>query len=324
MEKTEDVKRVVEEVEAAGATDVDTEYVAEKLAKLKTFRVTGIEAIRSVVSGILSSQGIKRAKGVARTNPLLSVEQIDAPDVWCNIRVKVTQLWDSDKDSIRQIGLLGDETGVMKFVSWEKANLALLEVDKCYSIENVVTNEYDERFSVAFTKNTRIMPIDEDLEIGFATVEYSGILVSVQKGSGLIKRCVLCNRAMQHGECKEHGRIEGVHDLRIKAVLDNGITTKNVLLSRERTEELTGINMEDAVAMATEALDAEVVAEQMSRAIMMREYEVSGQDMNGTILSTRIVETNNPILKEDVESLLKEARFNEPRVDDFRKKMLEV
>ncbi|RLD18004.1 MAG: hypothetical protein DRI69_11120 [Bacteroidetes bacterium] len=303
------IKRIIEEAEGLGAIEVDAAYVDEKLAKLRMFKVVGSEAERSVVSGILRAQGIKRPKGQGgrTTNQLLTVDRIDAADVWCNIRVKVTQLWDSDKDSIRQIGLVGDETGVMKFVSWEKADLQMIEADKCYSIENVVTNEYDGRFSVAFTKNTKIAGIEEDIVVGFTTSEYSGHMVQIQNGSGLIKRCAICNRAMQHGTCKEHGTAKNIQDLRIKAVLDNGVTTKNILLNRERTEALTGITMDAAIAMAREALDAGVVSEQIEAMLLMKEYEVSGQDMGDTILVESISEVNAAVTKEEIEALLKEV-----------------
>lgn len=303
------IKRVIEEAEGLGAKEIDAAYVDEKLAKLRQFKVVGSEAERSVVSGILRVQGIKRPKNKDGHTPneLLTVDRITAEGVWCNIRVKVTQLWDSDKDSIRQIGLVGDETGVMKFVSWEKSDLVMIEVDKCYSIENVVTNEYEERFSVAFTKNTKITSIDEDIVVGFTTSEYTGNVVKVQPGSGLIKRCPMCNRAMQHGTCKEHGAVDGTHDLRIKAVLDNGTSTKNILLNRERTEALTGITLDDAISKAREALDAAVVQDEIEKMIITKEYSVSGQDMGDTILIESIAECNELVTVEDVEKLLKEV-----------------
>lgn len=306
----ETVNKVITEAEAIGAKDIDVKYVEEKLAALKRFKVVGSEAVRSVVSGILRSQGIKRPKGNGgghKSNELVTVDEIDEADQWINLRVKVVDLWHSEHDSIKQIGLVGDETGVIKFVSWAKADLAEIEKDKCYSIENVVTNEYEERFSVAFTKNTTITEIAEDIVVGFTTSEFTGVMVAVQNGSGLIYRCSICNKAMQKGTCKEHGKVDGVHDLRIKGVLDDGINVQGVLLNRERTEALTGITLEAAVAMAQEALDAEVVAERMQGMLIGQYYTATGQDMGDTILVESIYAIDKPVTKEMIEALLKEA-----------------
>lgn len=305
----ETVIRIIAEAEAIGAKDIDVKDVEEKLAALKRFKVIGLEAERSVVSGILRAQGLKRPKGEggSRSNELVTIDRITEADRWINLRVKVVDLWHSDHDSIKQIGLVGDETGAIKFVSWEKANLAALEKDKCYSIENVVTNEYEERFSVAFTKNTTITEISEDIEVGFVTSEFTGIMVAVQNGSGLIYRCSICNKAMQKGVCKEHGKVDGVHDLRIKGVLDDGIKVQSVLLNRERTETLTGITLEDAIAMAQEALDADVVMERMRDMLIGQYYTAAGQDMGDTILVESVSAIDTPVTKEEIETLLKEA-----------------
>ncbi len=306
----ETVNKVITEAEAIGAKDIDVKYVEEKLAALKRFKVVGSEAVRSVVSGILRSQGIKRPKGNGgghKSNELVTVDEIDEADQWINLRVKVVDIWHSEHDSIKQIGLVGDETGVIKFVSWAKADLVEIEKDKCYSIENVVTNEYEERFSVAFTKNTTITEISEDIVVGFTTSEFTGVMVAVQNGSGLIYRCSICNKAMQKGTCKEHGKVDGVHDLRIKGVLDDGIKVQGVLLNRERTEALTGITLEAAITMAQEALDAEVVAERMQGMLIGQYYIVTGQDMGDTLLVESISAIDKPVTKEEIEALLKEA-----------------
>jgi len=57
--------------------------------------------------------------------------------------------------------------------------------------------------------------------------------VDVQSGSGLIKRCPECNRALVKGACGEHGKVEGVYDLRIKAVLDDGEKVQDILMNRK-------------------------------------------------------------------------------------------
>jgi len=45
----------------------------------------------------------------------------------------------------------------------------------------------------------------------------------------IIKRCPECNRQTKSGACAEHGKVEGIYDLRIKAVCDNGIEIRELL-----------------------------------------------------------------------------------------------
>jgi len=65
--------------------------------------------------------------------------------------------------------------------------------------------------------------------------------------------------ALVKGACGEHGKVEGVYDLRIKAVLDDGEKVQDILMNREITEAFTGITLDKAKEMATEALDQGVV-----------------------------------------------------------------
>lgn len=302
-----DVRGVIDEAEGLGAKDIDPTYVRETLAAMRKFKVSPEEAHIGVVNNILRVQGIKRPKTRGGPNQLVEIATIDAPDKWVNLRIKVTQLWDSGHDSIRQIGLIGDETGVIKFVSWEKADLVLIEADKCYNVENVVTNEYEGTYSVAFTKNTKIIEISEDIAVGFVEKTVSGVLVTLQEGSGFITRCPTCEWAMQGGVCKEHGAVKGVPDLRLKMVIDNGYVAANVLLNREMTEKITGITLDEAKAMATEAFDANVVAAKMADMLVGREYDVIGQAVGSTTLATDVKIVDTPPTKQEIDALLQEA-----------------
>jgi replication factor A1 len=304
----EQVQRVIAEAEGLGATDIDAAYVQDQLDKLQNrFKVIRSEAERSVVSSILRNQSIKRPKGKGESNTLLTVGLIDAPDRWINMRIRVVDIWNSDSDSINQVGLVGDESGTIKFVSWKKSDLKPIEKDKCYSIENVVTDEYEGRFSVKFTKNTKIAEIDDDIEVEYATAEFTGILVDIQGGSGLIKRCPACNRALAAGVCVDHGAVDGVYDLRIKGVLDDGIKTVRALFNADRTTQLTGIDLDAAIALATDALDMNVVGEQMSDALISKEFVVTGSDMGDTILVESVKEITGTVSKEDIKALLAEV-----------------
>jgi replication factor A1 len=75
---------------------------------------------------------------------------------WYNIEVKVIQLWDNEHPTIRQVGIVGDDTGIVKFVAWEKSNLPLVEIEGNYKINKVVVSVYEDRVQISLNSNTTI------------------------------------------------------------------------------------------------------------------------------------------------------------------------
>ena len=103
-----------------------------------------------------------------------------------------------------------------------------------------------------------------------------GNLLEVRDGSGLIQRCPECNRVIQKGQCRTHGSVDGVDDLRVKAILDDGTGAVTVVLDDELTSEVYGGGIEDALEEARDAIDQEAVADTIREKIVGREYRVRG------------------------------------------------
>ncbi len=215
---------------------------------------------------------------------LIAIDDINQSGQWINLHAKVVQLWESEHESIDQVGLVGDETGTIKFVKWAKSELPALVEGKSYSFENLTTDEFEERFSVKFNKGSSIEELDEDIEVGFSATEFTGAMVHIQDGSGLIRRCPICNRALMKGTCMEHGNVDGIHDLRIKAVLDDGTRVQEALFNREITESISGIMLEEAKEMAVDALDQSVVLDEMKKRLLGRYYTMSGSILDRYML----------------------------------------
>jgi replication factor A1 len=229
------------------------------------------------------------AKAGSRSAEQIKIVEIDEPGRWVDLKVKVVQLWETNSDAISQSGLVGDETGSIKFVKWVKADLPNMEEGKSYYLKNLVTDEFQGRFSVKLNRTSQIEPLETEIEVGSQAAEFSGALVDVQKGSGLIKRCPICKRSLAKGICSEHGKVEGTYDLRIKAVMDDGRRVQDVLINRETTERLVDLTLEDAKQMAMEALDHEVVRGMIENRLMGRYFIVTGPRVDRYIL----VETIN-------------------------------
>jgi replication factor A1 len=246
------------------------------------------------------------ARPASRAAQAVKVVEITEPGLWVDLKVKVAQLWETNSDAISQSGLVGDETGSIKFVKWAKADLSNMEEGKSYLLRNLVTDEFQGRFSVKLNRTSQIEPLDVDVEIGSQAAEFSGALVDVQKGSGLIKRCPVCKRSLAKGVCSEHGKVEGTYDLRIKAVLDDGRRVQDVLINRETTERLVGLTLDEAKQMAMEALDHEVVRSLIESKLMGRYFSITGPRVDRYLL----VETINdvpPVTESRVDELMAEV-----------------
>lgn len=289
--------------------DVDVEEVESRLRELvDEFRIPIDEARRSVTNRYLEEAGIER-DDLARggSNAAVQLAEIDEPERWVDVRATVVELWEPRSESIDQVGLLGDPSGTIKFTKWAKSELPTLEEGASYALRNVVTDEYQGRFSVKLNRTTEIEELDEEIEVGDDVVELEGALVDIQSGSGLIKRCPEdgCTRVLQNGRCSEHGEVEGEFDLRIKGVIDDGRRVQEVIFDREATEELGDITLEEAKTMAMDALDTSVVAEEIRASTLGRYYRVAGPKLGRYVL----VDEQEPLAgPADIEPTLIKAR----------------
>ncbi|MGM0591125.1 MAG: replication factor A [Halobacteriota archaeon] len=289
--------------------DITVDDVEERLDNLvNEYKVPVEEARRSVINSYLDDAGLERDE-ISRATGSQSVQaaDIDSADEWVDLTVKVVDLWDPGHESIAQVGLLGDESGTVRFVAFETSDLDPLQEDSVYRLENVVTDEYQGNYSVKLNRTTTITELDEDIEVGDDTVTIEGALVDIQSGSGLIKRCPEegCTRVLQNGRCSEHGNVEGEFDLRIKGVVDDGNEVHEVIFNREMTEELTDISLDEAKEMAMDALDTTIVADEMRGKTLGAYYRVSGPTLGRYVLANEFERLTGPA---DAEAVLIKAR----------------
>ncbi|GGM58064.1 replication factor A1 [Halarchaeum rubridurum] len=288
--------------------DVDVEEIEERLERyVDEYKIPLDEARRSVESHYLDEAGIERDELGRGGNPTVQAADVDTADEWVDITAKVVDLWEPRSDSVAQVGLLGDESGTIKFTKWAASDLDELDEGQVYHLGNVVTDEYQGRYSVKLNRTTTITEVDEDIEVGDDETTVEGALVDIQSGSGLIKRCPHedCTRVLQNGRCSEHGEVEGEFDLRIKGVLDDGTDVHEIILNEEATTDLTGVTLAEAKQQAMDALDTTVVADEMRETLLGKYYRVSGPTLGRYVLANDIEELNDPV---DGESVLIKAR----------------
>jgi len=270
------------------SVDASLDDIEERLTTLvDDYRVPLDEARRSVVSTYLSDSDVDRDEVSSEDgNQQVDLDEITEAEQWVDITAKVADLWEPRSDSIAQVGLLGDETGTIKFTKWAKSDLETLTEGQVYRLGNVVTDEYQGQYSVKLNRTTTIEALDRDIEVGDDTTDAEGALVDIQSGSGLIKRCpeADCTRVLQNGRCSEHGEGEGEFDLRIKGVIDNGDTVQEVIFDKEATEQVADITLSQAQEMAMDALDTSVVADEIREVTLGHYYRVQGPELGRYLL----------------------------------------
>lgn len=104
----------------------------------------------------ISGPAAERDHLAADGDTAVALGTIDSADNWIDVKAEVDQLWEPSTDSIAQAGLLSSRSGSIKFVSWVTSDLPELEEGETYRLENVVTDEYEGRYSVKLTSETEI------------------------------------------------------------------------------------------------------------------------------------------------------------------------
>jgi len=204
------------------------------------------------------------------------------------VRAKVIQEWDASHERMLQSGLLGDETGTVKFVIWKEPGKEKLAVGSVYSIFYAQVDEFNGRLSLNLNTAT-VMPEEGDIAVSGGETTVSGSLVHIAPGSGIIKRCPVegCNRALsRQNYCPVHEiQPKFLYDLRIKGWLDDGEKTHNVLLPRDVTESLTGITLDAAKEIAeNNPLGMDEVFIRMRDAVLGRYVTCRGREIDGRML----------------------------------------
>jgi len=108
--------------------------IKEKLAILAKFRVPANEAKRNIVTDFARKAGVDPKLAYKGNAVPVKIADIKEDGKWINLKAKVVSLWDNEHDTITQTGLIGDETGVIKFTLWASSKLPPMEVGKAYDI----------------------------------------------------------------------------------------------------------------------------------------------------------------------------------------------
>lgn len=167
-------------------------------------------------------------------------------------------------------GVISDETGKLPFTSWIPFNN--IDIGTAINFENAQIKIFRGLPTINFTLDTIISVFEPDNSYisnvnlsndsinifslsslsqreGAFDIVVRGNIVSIRSGSGLIDRCSVCNRVIKKGNCRAHGSVESIEDMRIKAILDDGTGTAHIILNRDLSEKILNLSIHDIQIM---------------------------------------------------------------------------
>ena len=148
---------------------ISDEEIASKFNELVTvYKVPELEARRSVVNALLKKYNLSKEKisplrETAAFKTIAEITALSNADTWVSFTGKVIQLWEKTHDSVAQVGLIGDESGIVKFMLWENSHLPLLELNKTYQFKNTIVKLWNGKVSVDLNKATSIEPSEKEI-----------------------------------------------------------------------------------------------------------------------------------------------------------------
>ncbi len=208
-------------------------------------------------------------------------------------------------------GVLGDETGKAQFTAWhdyslKKGDTVHIKGGYVKTWKGIPQVTFDEKATVKKMKKDAInvddvpVPMVPLYEItdrqGAYDVKVEGTVIDIQPGSGFILRCPECNRMLVNESCQRHGEVQGVADLRVKCIVDDGNGSVNAIFDRKTSEQVLGKTLQEYKEMETTRMLNHIVETLFARRIRLR-----GNALNDNF-GTTFITTDAELLDVDVES----------------------
>lgn len=219
-----------------------------------------------------------------------------------SIEPRAVSIGDSEKQVFS--GIVGDKTAKIRYTAWHdfdlhESDVVIIKrayVKKWRGAPQLIVDEKStvEKQTEDLIVHNDIIPLYKVVEAeGGVDLRFQGTIIEIREGSGIIFRCPKCNRRIRDKVCEEDGEVEGVEDLRIKAIIDDGTGAVDVIIGRELSEKLLGKTLNDYVAIAREAMDYEVIHNDIVDKLLTAPLFIRGHSMPSDFIVT--------IFAEDVE-----------------------
>jgi ssDNA-binding replication factor A large subunit len=159
--------------------------------------------------------------------------------------------------------------------SWQ--GIPDITVDNSGQVEILDSTPWDD--SIDLSTHVIEVPLTElvngSSRVGIST---EGIVASVRDDCGIIMRCTQCRRVLRDGSCNEHGDDEGNQDVRLRVVIDDGVSTSSLLINKEASLNLLNISEDDLKSQIKSNGQVEFVQSLRSKLLLADKIELVVQD----------------------------------------------
>jgi len=276
------------------------------------FGVAEEDALATVESGIRRRLGLDQAPPPPPDNERMEPVAVAdlAPGVYSAVKAKIVKLFEPRHAKMHQTGLLGDASGVVRFVSWQgNDEPPTLEEGKNYEIQGVYSTLYEDRINVNLS-NATATEIAEEIAVAPAPGEILVGAVTKIMSAGIARRCSHkdCRKMVDVGPggylCPTHGLIEEPRpDLRARVVLDNGTQAATVYIPAPVIEKLTWLSLAGAVDLAESAkVGGDFIVEDKIRTALFGRYlKVYASPMSGQFYAQDAEIVKSPAVLHDTD-----------------------
>ena len=298
----------IDEINRALKDEIESHEIETELDTLvNTYGISLSEAKRAVIRKFSGSPQVLTPRKQYRVSELQDgLFRVDIEGRIVNLTERMYER-DGERRTLFS-GILADETGKMDYTAWDDFGL---KEGNAYKFSNCYTKLWRGRVQLNFGKNThvesirddRIPPLQEVTQDTLLTVDrltlmggapgarVEGVIVGVRKGSGLVFRCPECNRVLMKTICITHGKIQGIPDLRIKGILDDGYGALYFIASREVTEQIINMTLDECKQLASERMDAGAVQDIIEQKAIGLNVSVSGDVFTDDYGTTMLVQS---------------------------------
>ena len=252
---------------------------------------------------IYHEEGFSSLEDLA-VSSVMQISQLRDGATDVGITVQLTS-WSSrsftGKDGVDKIvwgGDAVDPTGTCRLTAWSELPIDEGSLPLALKLNNVRVRSWQGTPDLTVDRSDQVEVLDaipwdvidaskHSVEVDFSELlsggSRSGVtstatVISVQSGSGIIHRCPECKKAMRDGACRDHGPQEGVEDLRLRIILDDGLANGALILGRDSAEAFLGQSMAD-VQDATKSDGGEAFLAGLRSQMIGRKHTFTGRAM---------------------------------------------
>ena len=156
-------------------------------------------------------------------------------------------------------GQIADPSGKCRMSAWEELPISESDLRVTVKVRGVRVRAWQGIPDITVDKADQVeilesTPWDGSIDLSNHVVEVAltelvngssrvgistqGVVASVREDCGIIMRCTQCRRVLRDGNCNQHGDDEGNQDVRLRLVIDDGMSTSSLLINKEATLNL--------------------------------------------------------------------------------------